>query len=653
MSAIWGAIDLQRGISDDMRFRMRKSMRKFKIDGYREIVYGNEYFACGQQFFTKEAWRDNIPLYDEKRDIYFTADCVLNNRKELLELLKNHGAKMSDSCGDGELAYKAYVCWGEKFVENLRGSFAFAIYNARDRQLLLYADHFARRYLAYYLDDDIVCFSSVYQPILAILDEEKRQLNRAWIVAAYADCTADTVKLSYETVYKNIYQVEPGQYVIIDLNHRKVKRQIYWNPLKQKKIRLKSDTEYKELFLKVFRKAVEGMLRTSGKVGIMLSGGLDSSSVAALAATMLQQTNQTLYSYTAVPAEDYKFENTALKIENESEYIYAQQEMYPNIHAQFINASDSNCFTDIEKHTDCYREPVKPILNIVYSHAIMEKASADGCRIMLSGQNGNATISYGGIFTYIYQKAIRLHFQQVYHEVGRFCDRHHLSRKRMLKIFLTAIRDEKIKKYRLGEDCFLRQEDIKRYHVETRERKMLNNRASGYIDSVRQRKGFCYMPLVYQHMGFFDTYDSLRYGILPVDPTLTKEIVELCLNLPLECFVSNGKERRLIRDYMKGYVSDKILDNFSARGIQAADYSFRVKRDWQKIKDKVLWLIGNPQLREYLDWEKLENLLQKLSEDENCTDEVMVAEAAVISSLSAFLIQHEGIAADEAAMTQD
>lgn len=161
------------------------------------------------------------------------------------------------------------------------------------------------------------------------------------------------------------------------------------------------------------------------------------------------------------------------------------------------------------------------------------------------------------------------------------------------------------------------------------------------------------MPLVYQHMGFFDTYDSLRYGILPVDPTLTKEIVELCLNLPLECFVSNGKERRLIRDYMKGYVSDKILDNFSARGIQAADYSFRVKRDWQKIKDKVLWLIGNPQLREYLDWEKLENLLQRLSEDENCTDEVMVAEAAVISSLSAFLIQHEGIAADEAAMTQD
>lgn len=50
------------------------------------------------------------------------------------------------------------------------------------------------------------------------------------------------------------------------------------------------------------------------------------------------------------------------------------------------------------------------------------------------------------------------------------------------------------------------------------------------------------MPLVYQHMGFYDTYNSLRYGILSVDPTLTKEMVELCLGMPIDCFVRNGKK---------------------------------------------------------------------------------------------------------------
>ena len=157
------------------------------------------------------------------------------------------------------------------------------------------------------------------------------------------------------------------------------------------------------------------------------------------------------------------------------------------------------------------------------------------------------------------------------------------------------------------------------------------------MDSRRQREGFGFMPLVYQHMGFFDTYDSLRYGILSVDPTLTKEVVELCLGMPIDCFVRNGKERRAIRDYMKGYVPDIILDNYAGRGVQAADYAFRVNRDWNKIRDDVNCLLSNPKLLEYLDGEKLQKLLQEIKANEYHLDKTVVAEAAVISSLSSFL----------------
>ena len=165
----------------------------------------------------------------------------------------------------------------------------------------------------------------------------------------------------------------------------------------------------------------------------------------------------------------------------------------------------------------------------------------------------------------------------------------------------------------------------------------MRTRGTGYMDSKRQREGFGFMPLVYQHMGFFDTYDSLRYGILAVDPTLTKEVVELCLGMPIDCFVRNGKERRAIRDYMKGYVPDMILDNYAGRGVQGADYAFRVNRDWDLIKEDVSRLLNNPKLLEYLDDEKLKKLLSEIKANEYHLDKTIVAKAAVIASLSAFL----------------
>ena len=145
------------------------------------------------------------------------------------------------------------------------------------------------------------------------------------------------------------------------------------------------------------------------------------------------------------------------------------------------------------------------------------------------------------------------------------------------------------------------------------------------------------MPLVYQHMGFYDTYNSLRYGILSVDPTLTKEMVELCLSLPIDCFVRGGKERRAVRDYMKGYVPDEILDNYAGRGVQAADYAFRVNRDWDEIKENVENLLNNPALTNFMDTGKLQQLKDEIKISENQLDKTQVAKMVILASFSAFL----------------
>lgn len=641
MSAIWGAVCREKNIENTIVSNMQDSMNDFLIDRYHCIIRDSVYFACGLQYFTKISHSEQLPIYEESSETFFTADCVLTNREEIIRMLGNAYSKDTlQALGDGELSYKAYLQFGERFVEYLRGSFSFAIYDSAQKVLLLYADHFARRYLAYYRNDDTVYFSTAYQPLLAVLDQKERKPNKYWIAAAYTDCTADTIKLHGATAYENIFHVEPGQYIKIHIDTHCLETCTYWNPLKQyKKLRLKNDDAYRNLFVSTLRQAVSDLLCTDGNIGIMLSGGLDSSSVAAFTALELQKNKRTLYSYTAVPSKDYIAQNTRICIEDETSYVLDQQRMYPNLYPQFISSDHVNAFTNINDHASCYMEPVKPILNMVNTHEMMQHAMRDGCKLMLTGQNGNATISYGRVFTYIFQKLRRFHFFKAYREFICFCNMHHISKKHFIKLFLRTWKEERYKKYTPAEDCFLKQEDIVAYDLISLERTILKHRGNGSMDTEKQRDNFCFMPLVYQHMGFYDTYGSLRYGILSVDPTLTKEMLELCLSMPIDCFVKNGKERRAVRDYMKGYVPDSILDNYAGRGVQAADFAFRVNRDFNSVREDIYSLLENPKLLEYLDKDKLQNLRNRLRHNEGNLDKSLVAEAAVIASLSAFLNQ--------------
>ena len=291
MSAIWGAVCREKNIENTIVSNMQDSMNDFSIDRYHCIIRDSVYFACGLQYFTKISHSERLPIYEESSETFFTADCVLTNREEIIRMLDNAYSKDTlQTLGDGELSYKAYLQFGERFVEYLRGSFSFAIYDSAQKVLLLYADHFARRYLAYYRNDDTVYFSTAYQPLLAVLDQKERKPNKYWIAAAYTDCTADTIKLHGATAYENIFHVEPGQYIKIHIDTHCLETCTYWNPLKQyKKLRLKNDDAYRNLFVSTLRQAVSDLLCTDGNIGIMLSGGLDSSSVAAFTALELQK----------------------------------------------------------------------------------------------------------------------------------------------------------------------------------------------------------------------------------------------------------------------------------------------------------------------------------------------------------------------------
>ena len=97
---------------------------------------------------TEEDAFDEQPLIDRAAGLMLVADLRLDNREELAGALDIDAQTLS-RLSDGAMLMRAYKKWGENCAEHLLGDFAFAIWDARSRQLVLGRDHMGMRYVFY------------------------------------------------------------------------------------------------------------------------------------------------------------------------------------------------------------------------------------------------------------------------------------------------------------------------------------------------------------------------------------------------------------------------------------------------------------------------------------------------------------------------
>lgn len=635
MSAIWGIIS-KKGDAEPVGKQMTGSMKKYKIDRFDDVFVDDVYMACGHQYITSESHFDVSPILDCESGIVFAADAFLTNRKHIIELLT--GGDHSN-VGDAELIYRLYLTKGEKFIDDIRGSFAIAIYDIQLCKLKLYADPMARRYLAYYVDEDMVCFGSVYTPIKACLGEKLR-IDDEGIAQLYMDCMPSSFRTPGITVYEGVKHVNCAECVTIDCKKGEKSSSIYYvvggnvKPLK-----LKSDDEYKNAFLTAYKQTVQSLLRPDDgtDIAVQLSGGLDSSSVAALAAEELAQDGKNLYGITIVPATDFPAINCKDFLQSERPTVEAQSKKHPNLVTTFLNGDEGCAFTHLKEYQSMFECPVKPAMNIDNICRIYKSASDMNCKLILAGANGNASISYGDIFYYVTEKIKKLQFLKAYKELKAYCKIYNRSRKGFVKEYLCGIWKDLTTKQGLSNFCLLSDEIIEKYNIEKLARERGKARGSGYAQSKQQRYNYIYNPTMFQHIGYYETYSSLLFGTYDVDPTLTVELIEFCLSLPIDCQVKNGRERRTIRDYMKDYLPWCVTSESVGRGVQAADAEFRVNRDWKSIESEVIASLKNEKLLTYFDSEKIKEIIENVSSADGNMDRGVFIKSLACCSLSMYL----------------
>ena len=195
------------------------------------------------------------------------ANTRIDARDELIAKLNLH-----EPLTDSELILAAYEEWGNDCVKHLLGDFVFAIWDDRQQHLFCARDHFGVKPFFYTHTADSFTFSSR-------LNELK--VSTALNEIAIGDYLLFGVNQDQSTtIFKDIQRLPPGHTLTVKDNQIKI--QPYWKPSFPAEIRFREPDSYVERFSELLSRAVEDRLRTD-RVAVSMSGGLDSTSLAAIA----------------------------------------------------------------------------------------------------------------------------------------------------------------------------------------------------------------------------------------------------------------------------------------------------------------------------------------------------------------------------------
>lgn len=283
MSGIAGILHLDgRPVDTADLERMRNAMATRAADGawvWRDGAVG---LVHAMLWTTPEAYGHTRPVTDAAGDLVITADARIDNRAELAPMLADDDPPPAHP-GDAALILKAYRRWGEDCLLRLVGDFAFALWDRRRRTLFCARDHFGVKPFYYYRSPHLFAFASAPGPLLRIAGVPTT-INDAR-VADYLVGDLEVIDHT-STFYRHVLRLPPAHAVAVDREDAPARR--YWALDPKPEIGLRSDGEYVEAFLAVFSEAVACRLRGPGDVGSTLSGGLDSSSVVAVARQWLR-----------------------------------------------------------------------------------------------------------------------------------------------------------------------------------------------------------------------------------------------------------------------------------------------------------------------------------------------------------------------------
>ena len=200
------------------------------------------------------------------------ADARIDNLSEILETLdrslRNRGSSPA------EIVAHMYAQWGAEFVGRLRGDFALAVWDPYRECIVLARDALGARGISYTRTENSIVFATDVAALLSV-GEHSARINEHAISRFLSSVWSN----DGSTFFESIFECPPAHTLVISAEH--IVRRRYWRLDPSRRFRVSSDAEYADRLVASVDASVHNRIGGESRVGVSLSGGLDSSLVAA------------------------------------------------------------------------------------------------------------------------------------------------------------------------------------------------------------------------------------------------------------------------------------------------------------------------------------------------------------------------------------
>jgi asparagine synthase (glutamine-hydrolysing) len=583
--------------------RVANVLKPYGPDRQKTLMRNNAAFVFCLHQLTPEDRFEQQPLFLANRFVMLF-DGRIDNRPELGDTL-NIAASDLHLMPDSMIAMRLFDRWGEHAFERILGDFAIIVMDLQDGRMLCVRDQMGMRVLHYHRSATRFAVATNPEVLFAL-----SWVPRIWSEDKVGDTLVQRGLNGETTYYKEIFRVLPGH--IVQVRGSSLSKVQFWNPEHIPDVKFKSDHEYVEALQERLNFAVKARLRCRRAPCATITGGLDSSSIAVIAADMLAASGNRLDTFTAVPEAGFFKEETRGLYFDETPYVRQIAELNGNITPHFVPPSKRPILEQIAEEIRVGGFPGGGILNGLWVMDIYAAARSLGHEVMLCGEMGNTTMSYNGR-TLLAELVRRGRWLRLSREIAssgrrwRYMLRHHT--------IAPFIPDPIFRWYKqLGrggnppwyEDSAIRPDFAARSGIVDRAAREYLPFDTPIPRTSRQTR----INGLHVFCETADWFAKMRaeFGIDTRTPALDRRLVELSIGIPADQYLRKGRQRWLITRAMQGRLPDLVLSN-TKTGAQAADWFIRLTRERKQITAELKRLTGSPEVSSIIDLPRLIGLL--------------------------------------------
>jgi asparagine synthase (glutamine-hydrolysing) len=558
----------------------------------------NAALAHFAQFVLPEDRSEDQPCADARRGVVLVTDAQLDNRAELAASFGWNAAE-AGTRPDSAFVLAAYARWGEQSPRQLAGSFAFAAWHPREQRLFAAIDPLGMRQLYFTAQGGRFAFASTLRALLALphvpdeIDDD-----------AFAAHVARLPLVRPGTLYRGIERLQPGHCLHASAAGWRLTQ--YWNPDPARELRLGSDADYRAAFGAELERAIRAALaRRDGAVATLLSGGLDSTAVTALAGRALAARGERLQAFHQTRPLANRYRQSGRELD-ETPFVAALRAHAPSIDFHLLGPEARPApFSAWDDFFDVHRVPFRGLLSEPDA-SLEAELDRRGIGLVLDGLGGNYLVSVEcQAEGYLASLALSGRWQTWWREL-RAHQRVHGGRVRNLvrrswlnPLFAGAAEPP-------GRERLLQPAFRARTQIDDRRREAVAARRRLAGDFRAQLHRVLTEVAVQQHVASPAVIWPFRATRRSASPLLDVRLNEFCLALPPNQQIRDGWDRRLVRETLRGLVPDSVRLRTS-RGLPQPDFQAQFAAAREDLHREFLRLRDHPAVAERFDVRRIES----------------------------------------------